>query len=304
MPTGTKKRGPFGTSSTTTSKKKKTTDSTSNNNNNKNNNKKTPVQQSLFNTKRALQASLSTANVGKCLLLPSTDIYNGRVPKGEEDYLFKYHIKSINSDCETAVIAFDESYVLDGGHEFKNYPNLDVDEESEISDYSLSQLSQHHKLYNIHLGRYRTIINDRKDEERKAREAEQADAANSVSDLVAKFENENNNDAYQLLLAEFTPDGTLTRYTVEAGAHQGTFNYKQTWKHIHSGYQFTWHYNYGDGKNTFQKDRIWKAARYIVSISSCYLLSSNMVTNYLCFFITIQFFYRLERRWRGTNASR
>ena len=201
------------------------------------------------------------------------------MPKGEEDYLFKYHIKSINSDCETAVIAFDESYVLDGGHEFKNYPNLDVDEESEISDYSLSQLSQHHKLYNIHLGRYRTIINDRKDEERKAREAEQADAANSVSDLVAKFENENNNDAYQLLLAEFTPDGTLTRYTVEAGAHQGTFNYKQTWKHIHSGYQFTWHYNYGDGKNTFQKDRIWKAARYIVSSSSCFVV---------CLFIVIK----------------
>ena len=74
---GTKKRGPFGTSSTSKKKKKKTTDSTSNDNNN-NNNKKT-VQQSLFSTKKQLQASLSTANVGKCLLLPSTDIYNGRV---------------------------------------------------------------------------------------------------------------------------------------------------------------------------------------------------------------------------------
>ena len=303
MPTSTKKRGPFGTSSTSKKKKKKkTTDSTSNDNNN-NNNKKT-VQQSLFSTKKQLQASLSTANVGKCILLPATEIYNGRVPSGEDEHLFKYHIKAINNDCETAVLAFDESYVLDGGHEFKNYPNLDEEEETEISNYSLSQLSQHHKLYNIHLGRHRTIINDKIDKERKAREAEQANEANSVSDLVAKFDNEKNIDAYQLLLAEFTPDGTLTRYTVEAGAHQGTFNYKQTWKHIHSGYQFTWHYNYGDGKNTFQKDRIWKAARYIVSISSCYLLSSNIVTNYLCFFITIQFFYRLERRWRGTNASR
>ena len=277
MPTSTKKRGPFGTSSTSKKKKKKTTNSTSNDNNN-NNNKKT-AQQSLFSTKKQLQASLSTANVGKCILLPSADIYNGRVPAGEEEHLFKYHIKAINNDCETAVLAFDESYVLDGGHEFKNYPNLDEEEETEISNYSLSQLSQHHKLYNIHLGRHRTIINDKIDNERKAREAEQANEANSVSDLVAKFDNEKNIDAYQLLLAEFTPDGTLTRYTVEAGAHQGTFNYKQTWKHIHSGYQFTWHYNYGDGKNTFQKDRIWKAARYIVSSSSCFVV---------CLFIVIK----------------
>jgi len=260
---GTKKRGPIGTSSSS-SKKKKITDSTSNNNNDNNNKKKT-VQQSLFSTKKTLQASLSTANVGKCLLLPSTDIYNGRVPEGEEDYLFKYHIKSINPDCETAVIAFDESYVLDGGHEFKNYPNLDDDEESEISDYSLSQLSQHHKLYNIHLGRYRTIINDRKDKERKAREAEQANAANNVSDLVEKIEkSEKKIDSYELLLAEFQPDGSLTRYTVESGVYQGEYNYKQVWKHKHCDYKFTWHYNYGKA-NTFQKDRIWKAGRYIVS---------------------------------------
>ena len=112
MPTGTNKRGSFGTSSTS-KKKKKTTDSTSNNNNN--NNKKKTVQQNLFNTRRTLQASLSTANVGKCILLPSADIYNGRVPAGEEEHLFKYHIKAINNDCETAVLAFDESYVLDGG---------------------------------------------------------------------------------------------------------------------------------------------------------------------------------------------
>ena len=262
-------------STATASKKRKNiSDGTSNNNN-----KKT-VQQSLFSNKKTLQASLSTANVGKCILLPAKDIYNGRVPEGEEKHLFKYHIKSINSDCDTAVVAFDESYIEDGGHQFKNYPNLDEDEETEISDYSLSQLSKHHKLYNIHLGRYRTIINDRIDNERKAREAEQANAANNVSDLVDKFEKKN--DAYQLLLSEFQPDGSLTRYTVDKGEYQGGYNYKQGWKHTHSNYKFTWHYNYG--KDTFQKDRIWKASRYIVSISFCFVLCEDVVAAWYHFF--------------------
>lgn len=219
------------------------------------------IQKNLFDTKKTLQASLEKASKGKCVLLPATDIYRRRVPEGEEEYLFKYHVKSINQDCETAVLAFDESYVLEGGHEFKNYPNLDEDEDTDIDDYSLSQLSQHHKSYNIHIGRYNTIINDRVAADKKATEAEKAKEADTVSDLVEKCNKKE--DAYELLRKEFVSVGTLISYTVETGPHQGEINYKQVHEHKHSGYKFTWHHKYG--KDTFQKDRIWKAGRYIVS---------------------------------------
>ena len=139
--------------------------------------------------------------------------------------------------------------------------NLDEDKDTDIDDYSLSQLSQHHKSYNIHIGRYNTIINDRVAADKKAAEAEKAKEADTVSDIVEKCNKKE--DAYELLRKEFVSVGTLISYTVETGPHQGEINYKQVHEHKHSGYKFTWHHKYG--KDTFQKDRIWKAGRYIVS---------------------------------------
>ena len=72
-------------------------------------------------------------------------------------------------------------------------------------------------------------------------------------------------DPYELLMGEFEAFGSLTSYTVETGDRMGEMNYKQQWVHRHSNYKFTWHYKYG--KDSFQKDRVWKAARYIVSVS-------------------------------------
>ena len=45
----------------------------------------------------------------------------------------------------------------------------------------------------------------------------------------------------------------------------GAINFRQKWEHKLSGYKFVWHL--AVGKDFFQKDRIWKAARRIVDKS-------------------------------------
>ena len=86
--------------------------------------------------------------------MKASKIYcNGPVPEGEEEYLFQYSIASINIDCKTAVIIFNEQYVLDGGYKFYNFAITNDDEEPSIPNYSLSLLDDDHKIYNKHPGR-------------------------------------------------------------------------------------------------------------------------------------------------------
>ena len=66
---------------------------------------------------------------------------------------------------------------------------------------------------------------------------------------------------YELLVKEFEPSGELEEHVMLAGHQKGEINFKQKWKHSHSGYEYTWHQIFG--KKTFVRDKIWKAARYI-----------------------------------------
>ena len=66
------------------------------------------------------------------ILLKAQDIYGrGKVPSGKEEYLFQY-IDSINEDCKTAILKYEEKCIANGGHQFTNYP----DNYSDYSDYS------------------------------------------------------------------------------------------------------------------------------------------------------------------------
>ena len=67
--------------------------------------------------------------------------------------------------------------------------------------------------------------------------------------------------AYDILLREFQSCGDLEEHVVTSGPHKDERSYKQKWRHILSGYKYTWHHK--PDKQEFQRDRIWKAARCV-----------------------------------------
>ena len=144
-------------------------------------------QKILFDSDDIVLAGLRKTHTGKRILLKATDIYkNSVVPRGEENYLFQYSVTTINGDCKTATIQFDERYIDDGGHKFINYPAID-DEDDTISNYSLKRIEDDHKEYNVHLGRGNKIINDEKAVKLEAEEAAKVQASDDISDLRIKF---------------------------------------------------------------------------------------------------------------------
>ena len=99
-------------------------------------------QRMLFHSSDVIRSGLQKSHGGKRILLKASLIYSkGNIPAGEKDYLFQYSIRTINSDCSTSIIDFDERYVVEGGHEFLNYPNIDPgDEEPSIPNYQLESI--------------------------------------------------------------------------------------------------------------------------------------------------------------------
>ena len=189
---------------------------------------------------------------------------HGPVSEGEEEYLFQYSIVSINPDCKIAVINFNEQYVIDGGYKFYNYAIIDDDKEPSIPNYSLSLLDNDHKIYNTHLGRSNTIVNDQQHAKHKADKEAIVRDGNSISDLKAKFDERI--EAYALMFAEFEPIGALMEHAIIDGLNQGMMTIKQLWKHKHSDYKFLWQRQYG--KTIFVRNRLYKAGHVIISRQS------------------------------------
>ncbi len=69
--------------------------------------------------------SMNSRFVGKCILLKALDIYGGcgKVPPGEEDFLFQYHLASINNDCKSGLLHYDEKCIKNGSDRFTSYPD-------------------------------------------------------------------------------------------------------------------------------------------------------------------------------------
>ena len=219
-----------------------------------------------------LHVSWSVSNLGcycrYCLLFVSSvlkayKLYsgNGKIPEGEEDYLFQYSVVKVNPDCRTAVVEFNSQYVIEGGYKFHNYTITDDDEDTDIPDYSLSHLEEDHEAYNEHLGRGNKIINDQEHAKRKAEEAAVVRVATDVSDLKAKFDNKA--EPFSLMVAEFESQGEVMEHAITSGPHLGKINFKQQWRHKHSEYSFLWHHQLG--KSSFQRDRLYKAVRVIIN---------------------------------------
>ena len=95
---------------------------------------------SLFSSKGANIESLKLSHSGKRILLEAKNIYDqGRVPHGEEEYLFLYRISNINENGTTAVIEYEGKFVVKGGDMFQSYPDV-WGNDSIIEDYSLRTL--------------------------------------------------------------------------------------------------------------------------------------------------------------------
>ena len=216
-------------------------------------------QRTLFHDNETILSGLRAKYKGQRVLLKSVAIWKHAryIPDGEEDYLYQYHIEDINSDCKTATIEFDQCYVIEGENKFCNYFSPD---NNIIDSYSLELFADDHDLYNEYLGRENKVINDKKDALMKEQQSQKVKASEDVSDIAAKFQSKISH--FEILKAEFEPAGSLMEHTVKSGPNRGKMNYKQQWRHKHSGYTFIWHRLYG--KTSFVTDRLWKTVPVIV----------------------------------------
>ncbi len=190
----------------------------------------------LFNScsKEQIMNSMNSRFVGKRILLKAKDIYgHGKVPRDEEDLLFQYHLSSINDDCKSAVLQYDEKCIKNGGDQFTSYPDTTGDE-STITKYCLETFTVDHELFNVHQGRVNRMINDQKDLLCKMQQGTRTKASDDVTDLNAKISE--GATVYSLLVAEFEPCGDLRPHTIERGPHKGKQTKKQKWSEfiVHS----------------------------------------------------------------------
>ena len=171
--------------------------------------------------------SISRKYVGKRILLMTADIYpRGRVPADEEDMLFQYYVVSVNRDFKTAVIAYDDKCIREGGDQFMVYPDT-TGADGQIDDYSLKTFDSDEKRYNVNLGRTNKIINDLKDAKEMQDKEDRVRAKQDCSDLQEGLNC--GKSAYPLLLNEFAPVGGMQSHVIRKGSNTGKTSYKQTW---------------------------------------------------------------------------
>jgi hypothetical protein len=84
--------------------------------------KKKHHQSILFSDGDEVLRGLTKAQKGKHLLVPAKVLYSGRVPFGEEDYLFQYSVLSVNKDHKTLVIQYDERSISNASDAFQDFP--------------------------------------------------------------------------------------------------------------------------------------------------------------------------------------
>ena len=92
--------------------------------------KKKQLQQStlISNGDKFLKGQ-NKAHIGKQLLIPAKVLYSsGRVPFGQEDYLFQYSVRSVNKDHKTLVIQYDERCISTDSDAFQDFPLHDENE--------------------------------------------------------------------------------------------------------------------------------------------------------------------------------
>jgi len=176
------------------------------------------------NNPAQLNQVLSSSYVGKRVLLTAVSLYGRRIPAGEEEMLFQYHISAVNRDNKTATIEYDNKCIKDGDHLFQSYPDQ---EDSIIPNYDLATFPEDHKCFLKHLGRGQKIINDAKEVREKEEKAAAAQTVSDVSDLEAKVEQEIS--FYDIIVDEFEPAGAMQDHVVAEGPHKGKVIKKQKW---------------------------------------------------------------------------
>jgi hypothetical protein len=159
--------------------------------------------------------SMSNKYVGKQITLMDADIYSlGRVPSDKENMLFQYYVVSVNRDFKTAVIAYNDRCIWEGGNQFMNYPDT-TGADSQIINYSLKTFELDEKQYNLNLGCTNKIVNDMKDA--KGRQAKE-DLVRERQDCSDLQEGLNcGKSAYSLLLNEFVPVGGIQSHIIRYG---------------------------------------------------------------------------------------
>ena len=153
--------------------------------------------------------------------------------------LHQYSIISLNADMATAVIAYDEKCITEGGDKFCDYPLTD-DDEGQINNYKMANLTDDHELYNFHLGRVNKKVNDLKEMMRKKEDEEKIAATEDVSDIEHKLSD--GVDPYLIMIGEFRSTGPLLVHIIQKGDNKGKTSKKQTWEYVHLGHKFVWHY--------------------------------------------------------------
>ena len=66
--------------------------------------------------------SLKKLYTNKRVLLKAKELYRGKIPEGEEKYLFQYHVQGVNDDCKSFVLKFVRIYVVEDSILLKSYP--------------------------------------------------------------------------------------------------------------------------------------------------------------------------------------
>ena len=124
--------------------------------------------------------SLKETHKGKRILLDAKQIYKrGFVPRGKEEYLFRYWITNINEDCESAHLEYENNWIVNGGYKFQSYPDISG-HDSVIKNYNLCTLKDDHELYNAHLGSGNRLANNENDTQLKQEEKQQARSSDDV----------------------------------------------------------------------------------------------------------------------------
>jgi hypothetical protein len=67
------------------------------------------------------------------------------------------------------------------------------------------------------------------------------------------------------MIGEFRSTGPLLVHTIQKGDNKEKTSKKQTWKHVHLGHKFVWHYAFNQSE--FAKNKLWKVAREILKKS-------------------------------------
>ena len=169
--------------------------------------KKKQHQSTLFSDGDEVLWGLNKAHKGERLLIPAKVLYSGRVPFGQEHYLFQYSVRSVNKDHKTLVIQYDERCISNDSDAFQDFPLHDENEET-INSYQIKHLKEHHELYNIYLGHVNKKLNDKKEEDCKAEETKKTSGVQDLSDLLLMIQDKVK--PATILLGEFESIGSCS----------------------------------------------------------------------------------------------